>query len=194
MNLDNQFWNNRYLQNETGWDIGYVSTPLKEYFDQLEDKSVRILIPGCGNSYEAEYLFNNGFKNVFLVDYAQKALDNFSKRVPDFPKENLICNDFFKIEGAFNIIVEQTFFCAIDKSKRADYAKQVNSLLNKNGTLVGLLFDDPLYEDHPPFGGDRKEYESYFTPYFKFKVFEKASNSIAERLGREFFIIFTKRA
>ena len=51
-----EYWINRYKEERTGWDIGYPSTPLKEYIDQLQDKNLRILIPGAGNGYEAEYL------------------------------------------------------------------------------------------------------------------------------------------
>ncbi|MCB0465166.1 MAG: SAM-dependent methyltransferase, partial [Aequorivita sp.] len=64
MNFYETFWNHKYLSGETGWDIGYVSTPIKEYIDQLSDKNLKILIPGGGNSYEAEYLFESGFNNV----------------------------------------------------------------------------------------------------------------------------------
>ena len=78
--INQNFWENRYSENDTGWDLGYISLPLKEYIDQLKDKSIKILIPGCGNSYEAEYLFKNGFSNVFVVDYAKQPLENFKKR------------------------------------------------------------------------------------------------------------------
>jgi len=191
--LNKQFWNNRYLNNETSWDIGVVSTPLKDYFDQLSDKNIRILIPGCGTSHEAEYLHLNGFENVFVADYALKALSDFSNRVPDFPRTNLLNTDFFKIEDSFDLIIEQTFFCAIDREKRKEYAKKMSELLNQNGKLVGLLFDDPLYEEHPPYGGNKKEYASYFDPFFKFKVFDLASNSIKERSGRELFMILERK-
>ena len=66
--LNSEFWNKRYLDKETGWDIGYVSTPIKEYFKQVKNKELKILIPGGGNSYEAEFLFNKGFTNTFLLD------------------------------------------------------------------------------------------------------------------------------
>jgi thiopurine S-methyltransferase len=67
-NLDKQYWENRYKENQTGWNIGYISTPIKLYINQLTDKSIRILIPGGGNSYEAEYLWLNGFKMyLFLI-------------------------------------------------------------------------------------------------------------------------------
>ena len=59
--MNDDFWSARYQQGNTGWDIGEISTPLKEYIDQLENMELKILIPGAGNSYEAEYLFNSGF-------------------------------------------------------------------------------------------------------------------------------------
>ena len=63
--FSNEFWTQRYEQNQTGWDIGEISRPLKEYIDQLEDKNLKILIPGAGNAYEAEYLFKQGFTSYF---------------------------------------------------------------------------------------------------------------------------------
>ena len=83
MKLSKDLWNERYENQDTGWDIGHISTPLKEYFEQLENKNIKILIPGCGNAYEAEYLYKLGFKQVHLIDWAQKALDNFQKRNPN---------------------------------------------------------------------------------------------------------------
>ena len=50
---------------------------------------------------------------------------------------------------------------------------------------MGLLFDGPLNEDHPPFGGTKQEYEKYLRPYFNIKVFERSYNSINPRRGRE---------
>lgn len=191
--LDKDFWNNKYLNNEYRWDIGYISTPLKEYFIQITDKNIRILIAGCGNSYEAEYLFNNGFKNVYLLDYSDKALNNFKERIPDFPKENLFCEDFFYHENEYDLIIEQTFFCAIEKSLRENYFQKMNDLLSENGKLVGLLFNDSLYEDHPPFGGNKEEYLTYINPIFNIKTFDQSENSIKERSGRELFMILERK-
>ncbi len=110
MLLDENFWDNRYKIKNTGWDIGYISTPLKEYFNQLENKGQKILIPGGGNSYEAEYLCNLGFKNVYVVDISLTALSNLQKRVPAFPKDHLLHTNFFNLKGDFDFIIEQTFF------------------------------------------------------------------------------------
>ncbi len=190
--INQNFWENRYSENDTGWDIGYISTPLKEYIDQLNDKTIKILIPGCGNSYEAEYLLTNGFKNVFVADYALQPLENIKKRIPEFPQQQLLHNDFFNIEDNFDLILEQTFFCALNPSLRNKYAEKMNQLLTKNGKLVGLLFTDKPISEKPPFGGNKEEYQNYFNPYFSFKAFEPCYNSIKPRAGRELFMILEK--
>ena len=193
--VDAEFWNERWLKGETAWDMGRPSTPLKEYIDTLQDKNLKILIPGCGNAYEAEYLFQKGFTRVYVIDYAAKALEEFSKRVPDFPKSHLICGDFFGLaENNFDLILEQTFFCAIDPSLRKRYAEKMHEVISPTGRLVGLLFNDPkLNLDSPPFRGSEQEYREIFKPYFTFVKLEPAYNSIPPRAGRELFINFSKR-
>jgi SAM-dependent methyltransferase len=193
MELNNKIWNDRYLNEETGWDIGHISTPLKEYFNQLENKDLKILIPGCGNAYEAEYLITLGFKNVFLIDWAQEALDNFKNRNLDFPPSNLICSDFFEHSNSYDLIIEQTFFCAINPTLREKYVLKMTELLAANGKLIGLLFNDKLYANRPPFGGRKSEYLTLFNKYFKNVSMEKAYNSIEPRKGRELFIQVSNR-
>ncbi len=191
--LDENFWTERYELNESGWDIGKISMPLKSYIDQLSNKNIKILIPGGGNSYEAEYLFKKGFNNVFVVDLSKIPLENIKKRCANFPAAQLLHQNFFELDMTFDLIIEQTFFCALNPSLREKYAKKMHKLLNKNGKLVGLLFDDELNKDHPPFGGCKKEYETYFNPYFEIKLMERAHNSIEKRAGRELFINLVKR-
>ena len=193
MDLSADFWDNRYQTNDVGWDLGTISPPLKAYFDQLTNLDLKILIPGGGNSYEAEYLFNKGFKNVYVVDLSQTALDNLIARVPDFPSSNLILNNFFDLNMTFDLIIEQTFFCAINPSLRADYAKKASDILNVNGKVAGLLFDATLNTTHPPFGGSKTEYLGYFKPYFDIKIMDDSYNSIKPREGRELFFIIQKK-
>ena len=88
--FDKKYWEERYYNDHTGWNIGYPSTPLKNYIDQLKDKNIKILIPGGGNGYEAEYLWLQGFKNVFIADIANPPLKHFKERVRDFPIRSII--------------------------------------------------------------------------------------------------------
>ena len=190
-NLNKEYWDNRYTENQTAWDASEITTPLKEYFDQLTDKNIKIMIPGAGNAYEAEYLFNQGFSDVTVVDISRNPLNNLQSRVPGFPSGNLICEDFFKHEGSYQLIIEQTFFCALDPAQRKSYVQKMASLLVPGGKLVGVLFNCE-FEGGPPFGGNKQEYLSLFQPFFKIKTFETCYNSIKPRSEREIFIILEK--
>jgi SAM-dependent methyltransferase len=190
--LDAPYWEERYRAHDTGWDIGGISTPLKAYADSLTVRDQKILIPGAGNGHEAIYLHQKGFKQVYVLDWSSSALNNILQRCPDFPKTHLICSDFFQHEGQYDLILEQTFFCALTPKLRPNYATHMSTLLRPGGRLVGLLFDAPLNKDVPPFGGSKQEYLEYFRPYFAIDIFDMAYNSIPQRAGRELFINLIK--
>ena len=191
--LNETFWDNRYKKHDIGWDLGEISKPLKSYIDQLTDKNLKILIPGGGNSYEAEYLFKKGFQNVYVIDLSETALNNLRERVPAFPESNLIHNDFFNLNQSFDLIIEQTFFCALNPDLRQKYAKKMHELLNENGKIVGVMFCVPLNDEQPPFGGNKDEYLNYFKPYFKIEIMDACYNSFETRKNRELFIKLVKK-
>ncbi len=192
-NLAKTYWEQKYIENNTGWDIGTASTPLKEYINQLANKDLKILIPGAGNSYEAEYLYKLGFSNIDVIDIAKQPLENLKKRISSFPEKQLIQDDFFNHSKKYDLIIEQTFFCALQPTLRQAYAKKMSSLLNDKGKLIGLLFNFELTNEGPPFGGCLDEYLQLFSNYFNIKTLENCHNSIKSRFGRELFFIFEKK-
>ncbi|RNI22420.1 methyltransferase domain-containing protein [Rufibacter latericius] len=193
-NLDQEYWEQRYRQNRTEWDVGSITPPLKSYIDQLSEKSLQILLPGGGNGYEAEYLHQKGFSQVFLLDFAQAPLLNFRERVPSFPEGHLLQQDFFTLTpGLYDLVLEQTFFCALPREFRTHYARQVFDILKPGGKLVGVLFSEEFEKEGPPFGGTALEYQAYFEPYFRFIRFEPCQNSVKPRQGRELFIELQRR-
>ena len=187
------YWEQRYINEQTGWDIGEVSAPLKEYFDQLQNKDLKILIPGGGNAHEASYLHHAGFTNVYVLDIAEQPKVNFLSSHPDFPADHWIGEDFFQHTGSYDLIVEQTFFCAIDPNRRAEYARKCHQLLNNSGKLAGVLFNCS-FDGGPPFGGTETEYRKYFELLFRFKIWSACYNSIKPREMRELFIILEKNS
>lgn len=185
--LSAEFWNNRYLTHETGWDIGHASPAIIDFFIN-KDKEAKVLIPGCGNSYEGEALHNFGFSNLVLADFAEETKKNFLNRCKDFSSENFLVGDFFQLGGKYDYIVEQTFFCALTPDLREDYVLKMKDLLHPEGKLVGLMFDAPLNTELPPFGGCKEEYLELFGKHFGNVSFEKCTNSIEPRAGRELWI------
>ena len=191
--LDQDYWDAQYQAKNMGWDLGEVSPPIRDYIDDLSDKNIPILIPGCGNAYEAEFLVASGFTNINLIDIAPNAVDKLKEKFAYKPQVRLFCGDFFEHEGSYDLIIEQTFFCAIPPVRRKDYAQKMASLLNENGKIIGLLFDKTFENQGPPFGGSLSEYKVIFEPYFTIKTMDKCYNSILPRANSEVFINLIKK-
>jgi thiopurine S-methyltransferase len=191
-NLNQDFWEQKYQSGDTGWDLGAPSPPITNYIDQITHKNLKILIPGAGNGYEVAYLLENGFSEVTVVDIAPSPIRNLARQ---FSSDGLtlINQDFFELQGQYDLILEQTFFCALHPSLRPQYATKMHELLLPGGKLAGLLFDFPITKEGPPFGGDAKAYQSLFSPLFNIKTLAPCYNSVKPRLERELFFIFEKK-
>jgi len=187
LKLDDHFWSERYEHHQTGWDIGFASGPLVHYINQLTQKDVRILIPGCGNAYEADYLLQKGFTNITLLDISHTLVAHLKEHFKD-KQINILHADFFDHSGAYDVILEQTFFCALDPALREAYAQQMKQLMAPCGTLAGVLFNK-AFTGGPPFGGNTAEYRELFQKYFKIKTLETCYNSIVPRKNSEVFFI-----
>ncbi len=99
MELDQDYWDARWRNGQTGWDLGEISPPIKQYFDQYEGHvHDRILIPGAGNAYEAEYLYLSGYTQVHVLDFSEQAMKAFVQRVPWFPVSNCHIENFLSIK------------------------------------------------------------------------------------------------
>lgn len=188
--MSKDYWNSLYDKDEIGWDIGFPSPAIKEYVDQLNRKDIAILIPGCGNAYEAEYLLAQGFTDVTLIDIAPSLTAALERKFKSElgKKIKIITGDFFNLDGAYNLILEQTFLSALHPSVRQIYVDKMHSLLVKGGHLAGVLFGQVFEEEGPPYGGTLQEYKLMFSKKFKIKKLELCYNSIERRKGTEVFI------
>lgn len=190
--LDQQFWNHRYETEATGWDLGEACPAFVHYFAQVKNKQLHILIPGAGNAYEADELLNLGFQHITIVDIAPLLVTRLSIKYKDEPRVKVLCDDFFMHQGKYDIVMEQTFFCAISPRLRENYVIQMHQILNHNGFIVGVLFNRS-FEGGPPFGGSASEYQRIFEPYFNFEIFEECKHSALPRKGTELFIKLRKK-
>ena len=191
--LNKDYWEDRYQSASTGWDIGEISTPIRTFVDGLENKSTSILIPGAGNGHEAIYMHRQGFTTVTVLDFAKSPLDTLQQNCPDFPKQHLIQDDFFNHEGTYDLIIEQTFFCALNPNSRQAYVEKMHQLIKPGGYLAGLLFGIEMHDAGPPFGGSVEEYEYLFSSYFNIEKMEPCYNSISPRKGKELFVILQNK-
>lgn len=190
--MEKNYWSQRYAAANTPWDIGYAAPPLTTFLQKLNAKDHEILLPGAGNGYEAEWMHTQGFSNLHVLDIAQEPLESLKSRLPDFPTKHLHHEDFFQHQGQYDFIVEQTFFCALPPALRDDYVNKMHELLKPGGQLFGVLFNFPLTENGPPFGGSEVEYRERFGKLFKIHKLENCYNSIKPRAGKELFFRLVK--
>ena len=194
--LDKNYWKSRWQEGETGWDSGEATTPIRSFVDYLveknADKKVRILIPGAGSGHEVVYFYQQGFHNITVCDWADEAIVKLKIKLPELADNQMIVGDFFDLKGTFDFIIEQTFFCAIDPSLRPKYAKKCFELLDTEGSICGVLFNQNFKFQGPPYGGTAAEYRSYFEPYFDILYMDACKNSIKRRENTELWIRFKK--
>jgi hypothetical protein len=134
----------------------------------------------------------NHFANVTVIDFAPTLVKNLQKKFKNNPNIKIVLGDFFIHQGNYDLIIEQTFFCALPPAMREQYVFKTHQLLSKGGKLAGLLFNKN-FEGGPPFGGSQAEYEQLFKDHFDFLKLELCQNSIFKRANSELFIKFQKK-
>lgn len=192
LKLNKEYWKQRYRSGNTQWDIGKPSPQLIQLAKKYASESDRILIPGAGRGHEYVKLKDIGFQNVYLCDWANEAFDALRGHPMTNDSDLMVC-DFFELSGNFDLILEMTFFCALEPSLRKAYVRKCYDLLNDDGLLCGLWFDRDFNQDGPPFGGSREEYTNLLFDQFDILKMETASLSIAPRANKEVMIVCQRR-
>jgi len=193
MELNSSYWSSRYKNDQTGWDIGHPNHGLIEEVTKRYSLSTKILIPGAGRAYEAEALWDAGYLNTYVCDWAPEAFNHLRESTVlatafqsiEEAQERLIVADFFELDDSFDLLLEQTFFCAIDPSLRERYVKQAFHLLKPVGNWLGILFDCHFPTAGPPFGGDQEAYARIFSGSFDIIELKRFKSSILPRQGKE---------
>ncbi|WP_292889172.1 SAM-dependent methyltransferase [Nonlabens sp.] len=192
MKHDQHYWQKRYEEHTTSWDLGHASSPLKSIIDKSDHKEAPILIPGAGNAYEALYLIKKGFNNVTVLDIAIQPLLQLKEKITNATGIHIIHEDFFEHQGSYDLIIEQTFFCALEPRFRESYINKCHELLNTNGCIEGVLFDFKTTSNEPPYTATKKEYINLFQKKFNIIKLDRCLISEDTRQGKELIIKMKK--
>lgn len=186
------YWEERYTKHDTPWDIGYANPGLVRLVREHFTPDSKLLIPGAGIGHEAGQLWQLGFRQIFTCDWSETAKEEMTRKYPEFPSDHVLIQDFFKLEGDFDGIIEQTFLCALPVDHRSNYVQKCAELLRDNGKFVGVLFNREFPFQGPPFGGSVSEYRDLFEECFVMEKLEPWDDSIPPRNGTECVIIARK--
>lgn len=161
--MNNQ-WEDRYQQGQTGWDRGAASDNLFYWINNKILKPCRILIPGCGNGYEAIALAQQGFE-VVAIDIAPTPVKNLREALDAKGLQaEVIQADFFKWrpDKPFDAIYEQTSLCALPPELWLQYEDRLFSWLKPGGQLFAH-FMQTGQDGGPPFHCEIGDMRSLFT-------------------------------
>ena len=141
------------------FDVGGPSATLTSALSSMgpPEPDMTALVPGCGRAYDALALAQHGYKKVVAVDLSATACEAARRELQSCGaaaagRIEVLCADFFTLEGTYDLIWDCTFLCALDPSVRERWATQSRSLLSERGTLLTCVF--PIAENKvggPPY-------------------------------------------
>ena len=192
------FWNQLYIDKDTGWDIGHP-TPIFVNWSKTLNSKLKILIPGCGNCYDGLYLSKQNH-HVYALDFSENVIAEIIKKSKNEKVPiKVICDDYFLLDKSyynkFDIVLEYTFFCAIPINMRELYVKQTYNMLKPGGHLVAIFIpiSKKTKKEGPPFYVDLNITLNMFEKYFIVESVDMNPQSIKQRNGNEAFVTMVRK-
>ena len=200
--MEKDFWQSKYKEDHTPWDIGQVAPAFVKYNSKLRAQNSKVCVLGCGRGHDAFYFAEKGFE-TYGFDFAKSAVDycNKIKKRKKLKSVYFYQKDFFKLtkdkrwSGFFDCVIEHTSFCAINPKRREEYVGLINYLLKPGGKLIGLFFSRPKKLGGPPYGINKSKLRALLNKGFKEieKLHPEKCLHGNTLNGEEYFGVFEKR-
>ena len=147
---DVDFWEQRFARGDTPWDRGAPGPQLQKWIDDgVIAAGQRVLVPGCGAGHDVVALAQARF-DVTGVDYAAGALDLARAALRRAGDEAMRCTQLVEADVTtwqpaqhFDVVYEQTCWCALHPDHWAAYAAQLARWLAPGGRLLLLAMQAP---------------------------------------------------
>lgn len=185
-------WEIAWKEGRTPWDAGASPPVLVELVESGALPDGTALVPGAGSGYDVLTLAAPG-RRVVGLDLSDVAIGRFERLraeagVPA-QRAQMVRSDFFEYEpaGPLDLIWDYTFLCALEPSRRTEWARRMDELLAPDGELVTLVFPvregDP--DEGPPYPMSPDLVRSLLEPTFEAAVLEPVLRSHPSREGKE---------
>lgn len=188
---DPAFWDERFEQGFTPWDLGGVPEEFRQFIDSRAPCPT--LVPGCGNGWEAAWLFERGWP-VTAIDFSPQAVAS-ARRALGAAGAVVQQGDFFAFtpQPPCQLVYERAFLCALPPAMRAAYAARVAELLPPGGLLAGYFY---LGETRggPPFAMPADELEALLAPAFERLEDRPSAAPLPVFQGQERWQVWRRRA
>jgi hypothetical protein len=176
------FWDERFERGFTPWDQAGVQPQFEAFANGHPGAAV--LIPGCGNAWEAGWLAGHG-RTVCAIDFASAAVASARAALGQHAAV-VVEADFYTYKPPFapDWVFERAFLCALPPAQRESYAQRMAELLKPGALLAGYFFIGEGQKG-PPFPIVRSELDALLAPYFTLLDEQPAVGSLAVFEGRE---------
>lgn len=189
-------WEARYERGDIPWDLGLAPPCLEDLLLRLGPTPLRVLVPGAGYGHDALAWAQAGHL-VTAIDIAPSAVARLRALAGDAgltveAREIDLFDLPAEMQDAFDIVWEQTCFCAIPPAQRAAYVRAMAGALRADGVLHGLFWNHGMAEG-PPWNISEAEVRSVFTQAFSLDGLVAVETSAGGRKN-EFLAVLRKRA
>lgn len=188
------FWQSRYQDRRTPWDLGTVAPPFVSFYTRNQQTLVpgKMAVLGSGYGHDAAFFAQQGF-DVTGFDYVAEAVSEARSRYGQWARFEQA--DIFQLDpqlyGTFDYVLEHTCFCAIPPHQRPAYVDVVHHLLKPHGYFIGLIWAD-VDEDGPPYPSTTEALRTQFSPFFRIDRIEVPQDSVEDRQRQELFCVFQR--
>lgn len=187
-----QFWETRFAQNNTPWDLHGPHPAIEPILLQLKLQKSRFINFGCGKGHDAHLIARKGHL-VHAIDVSPSAIESAQKLYPKPSQLRWSLDDVFhlKEEHKADVVFEHTLFCAIPPARRKDLVRVWLNTLEETGYLLGIFFVNPK-RFGPPYGCSEWELRELLEPYFRLMYWKRWEVSPPNRHGTE-LVVFAQK-
>ena len=190
-------WAQRYRDEQMPWDRGKAHASLQASLNsgQLAPprEGATCLVPGCGRGHDALALAEAGWK-VTGVDLVADLGTDFGERIAALGGEFIVGDALNSKRGAFDLVWEHTFLCAIAPYQRKAWSEMVRGSVRPGGRFGALIFpgDKSVDLGGPPWGYDVERLQVWLGPDFELELTEVVDPEVEPRSWKQTFALFRR--
>ena len=195
--MEQQFWQEKWEANETGFHQDTTHPLLEKYYPKLDlEKGTRVYVPLCGKSIDMIYLMRQGCK-VIGLELSEVAVQSFfiendievsiasAGEYKHFQSSDIQiwCGDFFsmpgEIMGGFSTVYDRASLIALPPEMRLQYVDKMKQLSSRGIEilLIALEYEHGLVNP-PPFTVVQDEVENLYGSWCDIELLEKAPATV----------------
>jgi thiopurine S-methyltransferase len=186
--MDEDFWLQRWENNEIGFHKSEANPLLVEYFKELSlDKGSRIFLPLCGKTLDISWLISEGYC-VAGAELSRAAIEQLFEELRVEPKikkiDNFTCysaenidifvGDIFKLSrkvlGPVAATYDRAALVALPEEMRQKYKSHLLKITNTAPQLLLIYEYDQNLIEGPPFSVSNDEVKRHYNDEYKMSL------------------------